>query len=392
MFEAGIHVLIVDPNPRDSAFLRDALIQTAGNNAQIKIVERLSGAQDALMSEDFDIIFLDLSLPDSHGLRSLNMLAHQAPHIPLYILTRLENDELVRLAKRKGAREYILKKFMSTDLLLKILTSLRDGTRVSLSSPARPSAAPAAPPGPDHKRILDVTTRYLSPEVRARAVAAVRQGQDVIGTEEADLTILFADIVGFTEMCEDMPLAEVIGLLNQAWEVVTNSINAMDGYVDKYMGDGVMAVFDDALSAVQAGVEIQNLFHQVNRFRNLSAMNPIYVRIGINSGHVIRGNIGTSARMDWTPLGDVVNTASRIQRHANASEVLLGNTTYERVKESVTLTRSDDVTFKGKKRSVRVHAVDTVRFESEGQTRILTTHPPDEEDEQLQAQDVKYSN
>ncbi len=354
---------------RDAAQFRDFAYEAAGTISLIRVADNLAAAQAELSEADFDMIILEITLPDSHGLRSVNILRTLAPAAPIFVVSHDLSRDLTTLIMRKGVQACYNKMEINQKLVIEIIGAARAGTRAKV----RP--VHYGPSILDQKRALDLMCLYLAPEVRARALRAVRNGTENIEAEEMDLTIMFADIVGFTEMSEERPLRDVVVLLNETWEVVTTTITMMDGYVDKYMGDAVMAVFEDAQSAVHAGLEIQSLFLQINQFRALSEMAPINVRIGINSGRVIRGEIGTVKRRDWTVVGDVVNTTSRIQRYANAGEVVIGDSTYERLKDRLDILRDETLNFRGKKRSTTVHCVTGIRLIMDGKERFLSISP-----------------
>jgi class 3 adenylate cyclase len=139
-------------------------------------------------------------------------------------------------------------------------------------------------------------------------------------SEVRDVTVLFTDIVGFTARAETMGAAAAAGFLNDHFTLVTACIEAEGGIVDKYIGDAVMAVWgsleaqtDHPVRAVRAARAIAAAV----RADNAGRTPPVRMRIGIHSGPVIVGNIGTSTRMDYTVVGDTVNTAQRLENLAS---------------------------------------------------------------------------
>src|SRR5690606_10866496 len=173
--------------------------------------------------------------------------------------------------------------------------------------------------------------------------------------------------VGFTHRTEKIGMDRAMGMLNIALGVLVRSIERHHGQIDKFMGDAIMALFRDPHEAVIAAIEIQRNFSQLNEFRHLRGEDPIEVRIGMHSGRVILGNVGTAERMDLTPIGDVVNTASRIVRSASAGSVLIGETTYERVRDFVEVGPERMLHVKGKERRLTVYPVESVSF-NKGET------------------------
>ena len=129
-----------------------------------------------------------------------------------------------------------------------------------------------------------------------------------------DLTVLFLDIVGFTTFSETKSPEEVVTMLNEVFGVCEVITCKCHGDIDKFIGDCVMAVFIDANDAVDAACQIlYGALVRMNVLRQERGQEPVHIRIGINSGHVIQGDVGSAERKDLTVIGDVVNAASRIQ-------------------------------------------------------------------------------
>jgi adenylate cyclase len=173
--------------------------------------------------------------------------------------------------------------------------------------------------------------RFLSPEVAEMVVA----NPDIrLGGVNQRVTVLFADIRGFTPMSENMEPARVVEILNEYFTRVTEVIFDCGGMVDKYIGDAVMAVFgapvskgNDAANAVEAAIQIQRLLVELNRDAEARRWPELRVGIGINSGLATAGNIGSPRRLDYTVIGDTVNTASRLMSNAAGAQILISQST-----------------------------------------------------------------
>jgi class 3 adenylate cyclase len=173
--------------------------------------------------------------------------------------------------------------------------------------------------------------RFLSPEVAEMVVA----NPDIrLGGVNQRVTVLFADIRGFTPMSESMEPGRVVEILNEYFTRVTEVIFDCGGMVDKYIGDAVMAVFgapvskgNDAANAVSAAVQIQRLLIELNRDAEARQWPKLRVGIGINSGLATAGNIGSPRRLDYTVIGDAVNTASRLMSNAAPGQILISHAT-----------------------------------------------------------------
>lgn len=219
--------------------------------------------------------------------------------------------------------------------------------------------------------IQSIIRPYIPNMILHKAHESLRRGFLKLPNEHRELTVFFLDVIGFTAKSEQLEPAKVIDLLNLAMGIAVKSIEIHHGFIDKFLGDGIMAIFSDPLEAVVAAFEIQKNFTGLNEYRRISGDDPIELRIGLNTGMVILGSIGTKKRMDWTALGDVVNTASRIEKSGEANSVLVGEATYEKVRDHVTVRRSFNQKVKGKEHQIMVYFLQSVKYFSDGTTRIL---------------------
>ncbi|MBT7294484.1 MAG: adenylate/guanylate cyclase domain-containing protein, partial [Rhodospirillaceae bacterium] len=147
--------------------------------------------------------------------------------------------------------------------------------------------------------------------------------QAVIVSEAREVTVLFTDITGFTAFAEDMPAAEVANFLNAHFTLLDRCVEAEGGTVDKYIGDSMMAFWgapeqhsDHAARACRAALAIARAIREDNERRVADGLVPVRVRIGIHSGPVLVGNIGAPSRINYTIIGDSVNTAERLEAFA----------------------------------------------------------------------------
>jgi len=219
--------------------------------------------------------------------------------------------------------------------------------------------------------------RYSSPAVVERILADPEVGMGSMVADEGDVSVLFADLTGFTTMAERLPPSEVVLILNQVFERLTSAVFALDGTLDKFRGDGMMAFFgaplpmaDHAERAVEAALQMQEALARLNEARE--GVRPIKMRIGVNSGSVVVGDIGSPARKDYTVIGDVVNIASRLESSvALPGQVVIGESTWEAIRHAYTAEALDEVMLKGKRKGVRPYRV-TGRIGADiGPTRAL---------------------
>ncbi|MGE4618840.1 MAG: adenylate/guanylate cyclase domain-containing protein [Planctomycetota bacterium] len=207
----------------------------------------------------------------------------------------------------------------------------------------------------EEKRRREELSCRLSPNV----VERVLSGEAELGSKEAEITVLFADLVGFTSMSEKLEPRQVVDLLNELFESLTAEVFLQDGTLDKYIGDALIAFFgapeeqeDHPARAIRTGLAMQQ------RLREMAEKHPerppLSMRIGINTGPAVVGDIGSKLRSDYTVIGDTVNTASRLESQiARAGDVVIGPLTAERCLGIFELEKLEEVPLKGKSKPVQ---------------------------------------
>lgn len=210
------------------------------------------------------------------------------------------------------------------------------------------------------------TSRLISPYIPAtvvdRAREVVRHGGESLPDEVAERAIFFLDLVGFTNMTEKLPPGEALSLLNIAMDICVRTILKNQGVIDKFLGDGILAIYRRPIDGVISAFEIQYQFEQLNQFRELQGLPPLAIRTGIHSGQVVFGSVGNQDRKDWTVIGDVVNTAARIQSFATAGEVVVSKATLESMKDQVQISKQNLVQLKGKPEPMDLMTIDRVYY------------------------------
>jgi adenylate cyclase len=206
--------------------------------------------------------------------------------------------------------------------------------------------------------------RFLSPQVTSRILAASDSQGAALGVpEEKQVSVLFADITGFTGMSERMSPAAVALLLNDYLSRMTDVVFKYEGTLDKFIGDAIMAVFgaplempDHAVRAVRAALEMQERLAEFNSERKEGPQ--LRIRIGINSGKVVAGEIGSINKKEYTVLGDTVNIASRLESSvAKPGMVVIGENTWQQAKDLFECHSLGQATLKGKEQEVAVYEV-----------------------------------
>jgi adenylate cyclase len=178
------------------------------------------------------------------------------------------------------------------------------------------------------------------------------------------VTILFSDIRGFTPLAEGLPPEKVVQILNEYFSSITPIVFDNGGLLDKYIGDGLMALFgvpldkgDSAANAVQAAIAMQKRVVELNRGFVARGIPEIHIGIGINTGNVTVGYIGSEQRTDYTAVGDAVNIAARLEEQALPDQIIASQTTIEAISDGVSTRACCELKVKGKKEPLRVYEV-----------------------------------
>ena len=209
----------------------------------------------------------------------------------------------------------------------------------------------------EEMRVKDLLGRYVSFQV---AKQILDQGGLNVGGERRQITIIFADIRGFTTVAEQLSPERVVTLLNDYLATMTDVVFKYDGTVDKFLGDGLMAIFgaplghgDDVRRALACAKEMQTAFNQLRRKWCAEGLPDLQQGIGVNTGEAVVGSIGSARRLDCTAIGDTVNTAQRLQSLAVGGQILISANTLSRLEGEPTEALGP-MKMKGKREAVNV--------------------------------------
>jgi adenylate cyclase len=213
------------------------------------------------------------------------------------------------------------------------------------------------------KRMKTTMYRYLTPHV---AEQVMQLGDDALMVgERKEVTILFSDIRGYTTLTENLGAAEVVSLLNQYFETMVEAVFNHEGTLDKFIGDALMAVFgaplplteNHAWKSVQAALEMRKRLEEFNQRRIIEQQPSINIGIGLSSGEVVSGNIGSHKRMDYTVIGDGVNLSSRLEGITKeyGCDIILSEFTYNLCSDRIWARQLDKIRVKGKHQAVNIY-------------------------------------
>ena len=217
--------------------------------------------------------------------------------------------------------------------------------------------------GEERRVIKDMFCRYMSGEV----ISSLMEAPDEIklGGDKRDATVFFADIRGYTSFSEGREPEEIVEILNEYFSEAVEYVVQYKGYIDKFIGDCIMAVWgipmvpekNDAINAVSCALAIQDRVRSAKRkFFRRDAAN-LRIGIGINTGPLVAGNLGSMQRMDYSVIGDTVNVASRLEGIAGPNEIIISQMTRDRLGDAFHLEKRPAALIKGKEKPIQIYNV-----------------------------------
>lgn len=217
------------------------------------------------------------------------------------------------------------------------------------------------------RKVVSAFKKYVAPQV-VENISKQSDYKIVLGGESRDIAVLFVDIRGFTPMSESLEPEQVVEILNEYLKLTTESILKNGGTLDKFIGDATMAVFnapfdleDYVYKAVCTARDIAAGSDELREKLLKRFGKTVNFGIGVNCGKAVVGNIGCDFRMDYTAIGDTVNTAARLESNAKPGQILISECVYESVKDRVEVTPVGEIPLKGKSKGVFVYQVDWVK-------------------------------
>ena len=296
---------------------------------------------------DVDIVLSDINMPVMDGLTLLGRLPEASPVTKTVMVSAYGDMQNIRAAMNGGAFDFVCKPVDFNDLEVTIektashVQQLRDTMRAIQEN--------------------NILKMYVD-ETVINFMARPGFENKLLASETIEATVMFVDICGFTSLSETQPAATVVGLLNSYFDQVVQEIIAHGGYIDKFMGDAVMAVFrgeyhlDRALDAALA-VRAQ-LQGSSQPLPSGGEYHPA-ISIGINTGEMVSGNIGSATlkRLDYTVIGDTVNVSQRLQSAAKQNQIVITEIIYQRIKESFQCAPIGELKLKNKELPVMTYEV-----------------------------------
>jgi len=311
----------------------DFLFASNGNEALKKI-------QD---NPDVEVILSDINMPEMDGLTLLGKLKDINPLVKAVMVSAYGDMENIRVAMNRGAFDFVTKpvNFADLEITIKKTIDFVNQTKLTLNA----------------IRENNILKMYVDENV-LKFMVSQEYEQSLTANESIEATVAFIDICSFTSISEKEHPDAVVKLLNRLFDLMVTEIIAQNGIIDKFIGDCVMAVFKGPFHpdrAIEASLSIRNKISALPVELNFVPK----ISVGINSGEMISGNIGSAAlkRLDYTVIGDVVNIASRLQSVAGNNKIVITDTCFDKVKQSFECKKIGTVFLKNKSGEVVIYEV-----------------------------------
>ena len=338
---SGARLLVVDDNKVNRLLLARNLELQGHSTAS---AENGRVALEMLRAEPFDLVLLDMEMPEMDGFQVLEQLVNdrRLRDLPVIVTSSLEGIANVVRCIELGAEDYLSKPVNPVLLRARIGASL------------------------EKKRLRDQQKELVRRFATSEVAQDLQQSGFALGGRRVHGSVMFSDIRGFTAMVESQSPEETIELLNTYYTLMFDAISGHGGVVNQMIGDGLMAIFgaplplpDHAGSAVRAAQEMIEMIELFNLERAAAGKVPIRIGIGIATGEMVAGYTGTQTRATYSCIGDTVNLAARLEAHTKSAQraILIDEATRLALGERVQADALGAVPFKGKAAAVEVFAV-----------------------------------
>lgn len=304
-------------------------------------------ALDKLTKEpEVDIVLSDINMPEMDGLTLLTKLSEVSPLIKSVIVSAYGDMENIRTAMNRGAFDFITKPIDFEDLIITIEKTIKYSNQIKETLKAI--------------KENNILKMYVDSNV-LNFMGSREYESTLMANETIEATVMFIDLCGFTKISETAPADTVVTMVNTYFDVMVKEIMDQKGYIDKFIGDAIMAVFRGEYHldrAIDAALAVRNKINNLSKIEDLNGFTP-KVSIGIKSGEMISGNIGSASlrRLDYTVIGDTVNTAARLQDAAKENQIIICEGCYHKVKEAFQCKKLGEINMKNKADPVTVYEV-----------------------------------
>jgi len=349
---AGARVLVVDDEPNDRDVLERRL---AARGFDVTTAADGASALDLIWNGSFDVAILDIMMPGLSGLEVLEAVRkeHSPSELPIIMATGLDTSQMTTDALRLGANDYVTKPIDLPSLFARL------DNQLLLSRATKQLANFARQLELRNAFIRKTFGRYVSDEV-ASSVLENPEGLELRG-EKRRVTIMLTDLRGFTALTESLSPVEVVEILNNHLGRMAEIITTWNGTIDEFIGDAILTFFgaptmreDDAERAVACALEMQCAMEQVNAENRRQGLPEVEMGIGIATGEVIVGNIGSEHRTKYAAVGTPINLAARVESYSLGGQILIDESTFDAVAGIARIEAEREVHPKGMDRPVLI--------------------------------------
>jgi class 3 adenylate cyclase len=296
---------------------------------------------------EIDIILSDINMPVMDGLVLLTRLPETNPMVKAVMVSAYGDMPNIRTAMNRGAFDFVCKPVDFEDLDLTIEKTLQHVVQMRETLKAI--------------KENNILKMYVDENV-LNFMNSREFESNLAENETLEATVMFIDICGFTAITEKVPANLVVKIVNRLFDMIVHEVIAQQGHVDKFMGDAVMAVFRGKYNldrAIDVALAVKGRLKSVEEQLPGDEVFKPQVAIGINSGEMISGNIGSVSlkRLDYTVIGDTVNVAQRLQSTAKANQIIITQEVYELAKESFQCNKIGAVSLKNKEKPIVIYEV-----------------------------------
>ncbi len=354
-------ILVVD----DNGINRDLLSRYLGRQGHsVQAAPNGQKALEMIAAGAFDLVLLDISMPGLDGYQVLQHLKNSATwrDLPVIMISALDEMDSVVRCIELGAEDYLPKPFNPVLLRNRVGDFLEKKRLRDLAGKQQQKLHKLNTALELRNRFIRQTFgSYLSDEI---VDTILKKGGLKIAGEKRRATILMADLRGFTSISERLPAEDVVAMINIYLETMTAIIQKYQGTIDEFIGDGILVIFgapilrpDDPRRAVACAVEMQLAMTSVNDRNRRSGYPEVALGIGLNTGEVVVGNIGSKKRIKYAVVGRAVNLTARIESYTVGGQILISESTLEECGDICRIDTAMQVMPKGVKKPLTVHAV-----------------------------------
>lgn len=356
-----IELLVVD-DEQDVRALFELRFEHEVQNGTFSLQFASNGSEAldiAAMHPDLEVVITDLNMPGMSGLDLIGRLEELHSPAKTIVLTAYGDMANIRTAMMRGAFDFQMKPLDIDDLRMTIRKASAIVRQLRAGHAARVEAATLEE---RNRYLTEVFGKYVSDEVVSKLLAST--DGVVLAGETRELTLLLADIRGFSQLSRQLPPEQVVRVLNGYLEVAVERILVRGGTVNEILGDGLLVFFgapihDDraAEHAVAAALELQLAMADLNEHHRRTGLPELAIGIAVHTGEAVVGTVGSHRRLKYTAVGSNVNVVGRMESYARGGQVLISDATFDRVREVVEVDGEFTMNAKGTEQARSLHVV-----------------------------------